>query len=89
MTADQKYTDFCKNHIKDSEQDFFQNLANEFDVSVGTAYNIWYAPQRSWYKPEMMEEIIRLDKCKLEEFFPNFYTGEFKWNGKNFVEENE
>ena len=31
MTAHEKYNQFCRNHVNDSEADFFANLAEEFD----------------------------------------------------------
>ena len=88
MNANDKYNQFIKNHRNDDQDDFFENLAKEFNVSVGTAYNIWYAPQRSWYKPEMMDEIIRLDKVGAEQFHPCFASGEFKWDGNKFIPAN-
>ena len=91
MTAHEKYNQFCRNHVNDSEADFFANLAEEFDVSLSVAYDIWYAPQRNWYLPEMMDEIIRLDKAPAGEFRPNFCSGEFDWDNvnKKFIPEKE
>lgn len=90
MNAHEKYNQFRKDHFNDEPDTFFANLAKEFGVSDSTAYDIWYAPQRSWYKPEMMDEIVRLDKVT-DEFFPNYYSGSFDWDevNKKFIPEKE
>lgn len=83
MNAYQQYQQFCKNHAKDSETNFFNALMKEFNVSYDTALDIWYAPQRSWFRSEMMEAIIALDKLEPGEFIPCFASGEFKWDAVN------
>lgn len=93
MTAYEKYDQFCRessrlpSHL--NEDRFFNELAKLFNVSIGTAYNIWYADQRSWFEPEMMEEIVRLDKPGKDDFVPNLMSGEWDWDRqeKKFVPE--
>jgi hypothetical protein len=78
----QKYCEFRKDHANDSEDDFFNNLMKEFNISYQTALNIWYAVQRSWFKPEMVEEFIRLDNPNNEGFRPILTVGHFCWDDK-------
>lgn len=89
MTNYDKFISFLRKHKDDSWNAFFDNLAKEFDVSQSTAYSIWYAEQRSWFRPEMIDELIRLDKAPKEEFRPSLASGEFQWkNGKFLPEDN-
>lgn len=83
-TAYDKYSDIFSLHAKkcNSENEFFEILMKEFQVGYDTAMDMWYAPQRSWFKEEMMEEIIRLDNSAEEGFRPNLCSGEFKWDSK-------
>ncbi len=88
MNNYQKYLKFCKNHKRNQVDDFFDALAKEFNVTEGTTYQIWYAEQRSWFKPEMIDELIRLDNPEVPGFRPNLGSGEFDWEDGKFVPEN-
>ncbi len=78
-----KYCDYCDGN-KMEQEEFYQGIMDLFNVSYGTAMNLWYAPQRSWFKEEMFDELIRLDKVK-DEFIPNLCSGEFEWEGNKFI----
>lgn len=61
MTAHQKYESFLDTYGLDLlPTQFFNTLAQWFDLSPTdtTVMDIWYAPQRSWYQPEMMDFIV-------------------------------
>lgn len=90
MTNYEKYNQFCQDNRMADETDFFQRLCELFGVSHSTAMDIWYAPQRSWFRPAMIDELIRLDKVGTEEFHPNLYSREFDWDSVNnrFLPEN-
>lgn len=89
QTPYEKYDQFCRDNAQLNIEDFFNRLTRLFNVSIGTAYNIWYADQRSWFEPEMMEEIIRLDKPGKDDFVPSLTTGGWDWDrqAKKFVPE--
>jgi hypothetical protein len=59
---------------------FIDLLANLLNISDNTALSIWYAEQRSWFKPGMVDELIRLDDPNAVGFRPNLGSGEFTWN---------
>jgi len=86
-----KYLEFCQSNKNVEESEFFSKLAQMFDISIGTAYKIWYAEQRSWFKPEMVDAIIALDKAPLKEFRPLFCSGEFERDveNKKFIPEKD
>lgn len=80
------YSKICeeKSYVnwEDEQAVFFTELDNLFNVH--DSINIWYAPQRSWYKPEMMDVIVDMIKNPDNyDFIPNFYTGEFDWDHEN------
>lgn len=87
----QKYLDFLKQHQYSNEDEFFQHLTELFPVSSATAYDIWYAYQRSWFEPEMIDALIKLDGISDNSVFrPNLFSGDFDWDDekKEFVPEN-
>lgn len=88
MTNYEKYLQYCKDNAKAEEGDFFNGICKLFDVTVGTAYNLWYAPQRSWFVPQMFDELIRLDKNP-DEFRPCLATGEWTWQDGKFLSAKE
>lgn len=64
---------------EDEQAVFFTELNEFFDVP--NSLNIWYAPQRSWYRPEMMNIIVNMSRNPDKyDFLPNFGTGDFTWN---------
>jgi hypothetical protein len=83
MNLHTQYLQFCREHANDEQEAFFDALAVKFGVNYSTALNIWYAEQRSWFKPEMIAELIRLDKAGPEEFRPILASGEFEWDEVN------
>ncbi len=89
MTAYEKYNQFWETNAQLNIEEFLDRLAKLFDVSIETAYNIWYADQRGWFEPKMMEEIIRLDKPGKDDFVPSLTTGGWNWDrqAKKFVPE--
>ncbi len=87
-TKYEKMVDFYEKSTLDDNA-FFEGLAKELDISFDAAIDIWYAEQRSWFKPEMVDELCRLDKVK-GEFRPALYSGEFGWDeeSKRFTPRN-
>lgn len=85
-TAYQIYLDYCSRNANAGHTAFFTGLQELFQVSDRVTLDIWYAPQRSWFVPEMIEELIRLDHAG--EPLPNLTSGEFKWDevNKKFIE---
>lgn len=83
MTGYEKYIRFCEQNTTLGECEFFDKLAEELQVSRKTALDIWYAHQRSWFEPEMVDELIRLDKAE-GEFKPILGTREFVWKDGKF-----
>lgn len=83
MTNHDKFFQFCNENRNLGWSEFFQKLVTEFKVSCGCATDMWYATERSWYRPEMMDELIRLDNPKESGFRPNLRSGEFEWDAKN------
>lgn len=80
MTKYKQYLEFCTNNSKANTETFFTGLQRLFNISEASAMDIWYAAQRSWFKPEMVDELIRLDKAG--EWRPNLQSGEFIWNSE-------
>lgn len=85
MTNYEKLRQFYKQNAKVEQEDFFNRLMGLFNIKNDTAYNIWYAEQRSWFKPEMIDELIRLDHNNEEQ--PNLLAGDFEWINGKFVAE--
>ena len=92
MSSNDRYIEFCKNWKCDDPENevalLFESLQNLFDVSPAGAMDIWYAPQRSWYVPEMMDVIIDMDKNPQKyDFIPVLTSGDFDWDqvNKKFV----
>jgi hypothetical protein len=82
----EKYPQSFNEH-KDKEWDeFFFSMAQDLSCSFSTVYNIWYANQRSWFKPDMVEALIKLEK-EPDAFQPHLISGDFDWddNTKRFV----
>lgn len=77
------YLKFCEENKQSGEDRFFCKLAQEFDCSVNCSYLFWFAEQRSWFKPEMIDELIRMDKNG--EDFPNLLSGDFRWENNKFL----
>ena len=72
----------------DLDQDvFFSKLAKEFQCSDFCAVLLWYAEQRSWFVPEMIDELVRLDK--IDKLPTKLFSGEFMWckTTNAFIEE--
>lgn len=86
MTNYEKYDQYCRENASAEEKGFFGGICALFNVSIETAYNLWYAEQRSWFKEEMFDELIRLDG-KTDEFQPCLATGEWAWKNGKFVPE--
>ncbi len=93
MTKYEQYNQYCIEHKNDDTAPFFKGLQELLNCSYGTAMNIWYAEQRSWFEQEMVDELIRLDGHEINngEFYPNLFSGEFDWDYKNkkFIPEND
>ena len=63
---------------------YFNQLAKTLNTSVDAAHDIWYANQRSWLKPGMIDAIIEMAKNPTNySFHPNFASGDFEWDEKN------
>src|SRR5574343_279546 len=85
----EKYREFLKNNSNLNEEQFFEKLKQEFRLSDAVFMDIWYCPQRSWFKPIMAEVIMIMDQepnHPVYNFKPMFTLGEHKWNGYKFVE---
>lgn len=70
---------------------YFEELMRLLDVSHHTACDLWYANQRSWFKPEMAEVIVDMEKNKEKyNYFPILTRGDFAWDSVNrrFIPEN-
>lgn len=75
------YQEYKHLHLEDK---FVPKLAELFNITIGAAYEIVYATRQSWFVPEMVEELIRLDKFPRGEFQPNIYACDFKWEEGKF-----
>lgn len=62
---------------------FIRGLAQYLGCSENTAMDIWYARQRSWFKKEMVQALIDLEKAPPGTFRPRLTTGEFAWDSRN------
>lgn len=83
MSKYEEYRKFYQEHKHLNGDHFFADLAEFFNISMSRAMDIHYATLRSWFKPEMIEELIRLDSAK-HEFQPPIYSGDFKWEEGKF-----
>lgn len=81
MTNWEKYVEYCQDNAH-CQADFYHGICQLFNVSYDTALNIWYVPQRSWFRAEMIDELIRLDDPTEVGFRPNLCSGEFGWDEK-------
>lgn len=80
ICQDKKYPNW-----EDEQACYFTALSEEFNVP--DAVDIWYAPQRSWYKPEMMNVIVdMLRNPEKYDFHPNFTSHDFEWTDNQFRE---
>jgi hypothetical protein len=90
MTNYQKLENYYKENFNlnedNNEYKFFLGLSKLFGVSIQTAMDIWYAESRSWFKPEMIDELIRLDAPENEGHRPNLYAGDFDWRDGKFYQ---
>lgn len=80
MTVYERYKSLCQELSNLDITDFFNHMAYELEVTNDTIGNIHYAVGRSWFKPEMVDELIRLNDPKAEGYRPNLYSGNFDWN---------
>lgn len=88
MTNYQKFHKFNAENGHLERVEYFAKLSELFDCQIHTVIDIWYAEQRSWFKPEMIDELLRLDKVPPgSEFRPNLCSGEFEWRDGRFVPE--
>lgn len=96
MTSEQKvqqyYADYA--HIEpaadNSIGEFCKGLAKYLGCSTDCALDIWYARQRSWFRPEMIQALIDLDSSTDPMVFrPCLPSGEFVWDvvNKKFIPE--
>jgi len=71
--------------VEDDELPFYvATLAKTLNTSVDAAYDVWYANQRSWIKPGMIDTIIEMARNPTNySFHPNFGSGDFEWDEKN------
>lgn len=83
MDAYQKLLSFYQNKAnrKMTTQDFFAEMAHEFQCSENTALLIWYAEQRSWFDPNMIDVLITMERQGKE--LPNLVSGDFRWDAEN------
>lgn len=87
----EKYLDFLSQNQNSNESEIFNGISELFKISLQTVMMIWYMDSRSWFKPEMIDALILLDKEKSPEFVPNIFSGEFAWDDENkkFVPDEE
>jgi len=86
------YPDICKDLgilNCDEISGFIQGLSKYLGCNESTAMDIWYARQRSWFKNEMVQALIDLEKAPVGTFRPNLTSGEFEWDDQNhcFIKE--
>ncbi len=86
MLLYEKYLKFCKEHYHDSSEQFFERLAIEFNLTGFAAFDIWYAVQRSWFQPKMMDVLIDMyQNPEKYTFIPNILRHDFIWDGEKFL----
>ena len=65
-----------KRHAECEEMDFFEQVAIDLgNCNAQDAMMLWYANQRSWFKPEMADEILTNPSIHAQ-----LLTGELSWN---------
>lgn len=68
----------------DEQSEYFDRLAEYLNVSDHTAQDIWYSNQRSWFKPEMVDVMIDMDRNPDKySFHPIYTSGAFIWDSVN------
>lgn len=84
-TKHEIYLQFCRDHIDDSQDKFFDALCEKFNISMNCALDIWYAEQRSWFDPKMIDVLIDMHHNPQNySFFPSLSSGEFTWKDDRF-----
>ncbi len=76
MTTYELFLASIKRHAECDETEFFEQLAIDLgNCNADDAMFLWYANQRSWFKPEMTDEILSNRTIQRQ-----LLTGELKWN---------
>lgn len=66
------------------QNDWFEQMSQYLNCSINAALDLTYGLERSWFKTEMIETILDMDRNPNNyEFKPILATGEFEWDETN------